>query len=454
MIHARFVRPLLACAVLLVSAGPAAAARDVGDGTTLDTWTLANGLKVVVHDVPGADAVALVVAYPFGRDDDPAGQEGFTALVAEVAFTAAAGEVPARTHEELDSQRPVGWNVQVERRRTEFAELATPQQFPGVLAQAADRMKGVKVTDADVERARAALIARRAGTIGADPAAEMTVELGQRAAGWDHAAMQRWMTGAGLGGLRARDIAPWIESACVPSRAVLSLTGDFGAMNLHAFVENEFAAIPAGRPRPIAPPPTLQAGSAEVIPHPGLDRPLGGAGLLAPALTDTLHPSFYLMALVLGSQANGMWNDPAFAEQSRFRYSLLDDPDVVRFYPPSTSEVFSPQQMSILMGSLVTGYSKMSVEMAQVMRIHDAVVWLLGGPMVKPLAERVRTDHALLYRVCSADATRELWGGEAFWSEYRRRFDPTAGGGGAWGPYLEDPAKRFLLLYAPVTAGR
>jgi len=453
VIHPRFVRPLAACAALLAFAAPVHAARDVGDGTTMDGWTLANGLRVVVHDIPGAGSAAIVVAYPNGRDGDPTGQEGRAALMAEIAFTAAAGEVPARTHEDLDSQRPVGWNVQVERRRMEFAELATPDQFPGVLHQVAERMKGVRVTDADVERARTALIARRGQTIGADASAEMSVELGQRAVGWDRAAMERWMSGSGLGAVRARDATKWISDVCVPANAVLSLAGDFGSMNLRAFVENEFGAIPAGTPHALPERRVPEGGAVEVIPHANLDIPLGGVGLVAPALTDTLHPSFYLMALVLGSQATGMWSGPG-GQQSRFRYSILDDPDLVRFFPPALSMVFSLDQMAIMWDTLTGAYDKMTVEMDQVMRIHSAVEWLLGGPMAEPVARRVRTDPALLYRVCSAGATRELWGGEAFWSEYRRRFDPRAGGGTAWASYLQDPAHRILLLYQPRSEGR
>jgi len=126
-----------------------------------------------------------------------------------------------------------------------------------------------------------------------------------------------------------------------------------------------------------------------------------------------------------------------------------------RLFPDtSVQPEFSLTQLSILFGSLTSAYDRITVDMEQVMRIHSAVEWLLGGPMAPAIATRVRTDHALLYRVCSADATRELWGGEAFWSEYRRRFDPGSGGGAGWSHYLEDPKHRLLLFYAPTAAGR
>jgi hypothetical protein len=177
----RPIRYLIALtAVLTLAPAVAFAERELADGTVADQWTLANGLKVVTRHVPGADAVAIVVAYPNGRDSDPAGQEGLSALMAEAAFSAAAGEIPARTHAELESQRPVGWNVQTERHRTEFAEMATPEQFPGVLHQVATRMRSVKLTDDVVSRAREALRERQRALIDGDIGAELYLELGQR----------------------------------------------------------------------------------------------------------------------------------------------------------------------------------------------------------------------------------------------------------------------------------
>jgi hypothetical protein len=454
----RLTGALLACAAALALAAPAQAARELGDGTTVDGWALGNGLRVVVRNVPGADAVAIVVAYPSGHDDDPAGQEGLSALMAEVAFTAAAGEVPARTTTELDSQRPAGWNIQTERRRTELAEIATLQQFPGVLHQVAQRMKGVSVTDADVARARAALIERRRATIGADPMVELYVELGQSGAGWDHERMRRWMSGAGLADVRARELAARIAEAYVPARAVLSLAGDFEGIQTRAFIEREFGAIPAGTARQDAMPAGAKGGTAEVIPYAGIERPVGGVGVVAPALTDSLHPSFYLTTLVLGAQAKGMWGDferSQRSQRSRFQYALLDDPDVARFYPPVTAFDWTPEHMAVQMNALVVAFSAVSIEMAQVKRIHAAVEWLLGGPMSEVLAGRVRTDRSVLYRLCSAAATRELWGGEAFWSEYRRRFDPELSAGSQrWVEYLRDPAHAVLLIYQPPATAR
>ncbi len=446
----RLIRSVIACAALLaLGAAPAHAARMLADSTSVDGWTLENGLRVVVRQVPGAGADVVVVAYPAGRDDDPEGEEGFTELMAEAAFMAQSGEIPARSRADLDSQRPVGWNVQVERRRTELAEMATPDQFPGVLHQVALRMRGVDLTDEVVARARTALAERRAQTVGADLGAELYVEAGQMAAGWDHARFERWMSGAGLAKLRARDLAPRIAESYVPARAVLSLAGDFRGIDLRTFIENEFGDIPAGTPRADVMPPPAQSPVSAVVKHPGLDLPVGCIGIAAPALTDSLHPSFFLTALILGAHATRLWSGTGVV-RSHFQYSILDDPSLVRLYPPIVAANWKPENMQQQLGALITTFASLTIALDQAEHMKTAVAWLLGGPLPGPLLARVRTDHAVLYRVCSNAATRELWGGEAFWEVYRRRFDPARSAGDErWPAYMKDPARAIGLIYAP-----
>src|SRR6185436_3693847 len=79
-------------------------------------------------------------------DDDPPAMEGLGQALGELAFMGPAGDIPARNREELDSQRSLGWSFPVSRRTTLFTEVASVEQFPGVLSQAAARMRGVQVT--------------------------------------------------------------------------------------------------------------------------------------------------------------------------------------------------------------------------------------------------------------------------------------------------------------------
>jgi len=454
-----FRRLSAACALLVpilpgVAAGdpatPSAATEVAADGTHAETWTLANGLRVVTLDVPGADAVAIALEYVAGRDDDPQGQEGLTELMAEAAFTAATGNVPARTRAELDSRRPIGWNIQVERTRTELAELATPDQFPGVLHEVALRMSGVKLTDGDVERAQRTLVHRHRTVFAEDPATRLYAELGQMAAGWNEAAFSRWLSGEGLQKLRARDIAPLLQSQYVPARAVLSLAGDFSGVNLRAFVENEFGSIPPGTSAP-AREDRAPAERKTIVRIPGLTRTIGGIGVIAPALTDSLHPSFLLTMFAIGTSAGGAWGQADPPVRSRFQYSILDDPELARFYPPVRTGSWTPDNLAIQLGLISDGFKQIAIGLDQARQMANAVAWLLGGPLSPQLASRIQTDHAVLYRVCSAGAVRELWGGEPFWSLYRSRFEPGREDPltDNWLEWMNDPQHQVAIVYLP-----
>ncbi len=78
------------------------------------------------------------------------------------------------------------------------------------------------------------------------------------------------------------------------------------------------------------------------------------------------------------------------------------------------------------------------------------VLWLLGGPIPQAMKDGMRADAAALNFGCNATATRELLGGEAFWSRYRRRLTAiTDAEIGRWAAYADDPKNQVSLLFVP-----
>ena len=49
---------------------------------------------------------------------------------------------------------------------------------------------------------------------------------------------------------------------------------------------------------------------AHRLAKPGLKSPVAVVGIIAPALTDSLHPSFYLHALMIGAFLKTRWDVP------------------------------------------------------------------------------------------------------------------------------------------------
>ena len=249
------LRPWLPALVLfLLAPGLAPCARaDLGpialdDSTVFESFKLPNGLRVVTRDVPGCRYVDVTVAYDFGQNDEPQGKEGMSALLAELEFYAATAETPERTREEMPSLRPAGWDVAVVPRVTRFSEIAPENLLPGLVHQAADRMRGIHVTPAALKRATNAVRA----DLDSAYRLNLGLALHHAARAWGtrggEAAFGRAATGRGIQGIGVREIQQQASAVFVPANAVLSVAGSLGTIPLRALIQSEFGSIPAGAP--------------------------------------------------------------------------------------------------------------------------------------------------------------------------------------------------------------
>lgn len=441
---------LLATLALAPAAvSPAAAAPQLlQDSTFVDTWTLANGLRVVARHVPRANAVSISVAYASGSASDPAGREGLTRLLAEVQFTAPAGQLPDRTRQELDSQRPLGWHVKVLPRAVVMTEAATVAQFPAVLQQVAWRVAGVRVTEPVLEEAVARVREdlRRIYVTSLDSLAYALPS--DVAMGLDDDALGRLAHGGGLGRLSVREVERLLRERFAPAATVLSLAGDLGGFDVRAFVEREFGGLPGGTV-PVTPQPVLRR-AARTLPVAGLREPIGALGVIAPPLDDPEHPKFYLAALLMGSRALSLWGPALPPLSTRFKYALFDDPDLVRFYPPTDPLRTDTAWVAARLDEVIDPLWRMPYDPEVVDGLKRGVYWLLGGPMMPEVVRRARNDPAVLYHLSTSAATRTLWGGEGFWSDYRRRFAEIADLPlDTWVDYATSPRLQVRLVLSP-----
>ena len=440
---------LILCA-LFAARTTLAEPRKLDDGTTVDRWTLPNGLEVVARDVPGAHAISITWGYHIGLDHDPAARPGLALLLAEVAFTAPAGDTPERTREEMESLRPQGWSLRVTPRQTLFTETATTSQFPGVLHQIAGRMRGVTVTDAEL-RSSLATVRRTLGEkyLGA---ADQTLywQVREYARGLDQGAIAALAEAKGLDDETPDSIRQAIARAYTPANGVLVLAGDLSALDLHSIIVNEFGALPAGERLPGPPAPHLDSATV-VLKQPGVNAPVAVVGLVAPALSDSLHPSFYMAVLVLGGQAKMDWGPPARPLVTRFQYSLLDDPGFARLYPPiDPKQPPDPRSFAATLKETVEDLLAGAIQRETYDDLRYSLLWMMGGPMPSTLLDGVRQDPAALNVLCTSLASQALWGNETFWAEYRRRFDPRVSPAfDFWADWLQDPGHQVTLLLVP-----
>lgn len=437
----------LLCCFLLPVLGPAfpAHADTLADSTESLRFHLANGLEVRTRSIPGAKAVAITVGYRAGSLYDPVGREGASDLLADLAFTAAAGDIPERTHAEMASLRPLGWTVRTNARMALLTEVAGTQQFPGVLRQVATRMRGVQVTDAALQTALADT-RRDLGTryFGA-PDMALYYRSGDLARGMSDEALVRRASGKALEGIRAKEVSALLARLYVPGNAVLSLAGDLSGLDIRALVESEFGAIPGGSAAPEPAAPAFHSG-VRAMPWPGLARPLGVLAVQSPALTDSLHPSFFLGTLVTAAGLPRTWGVPEPPLSSRFQYSIFDDAEIVRFYPPVRPGSARPQDLGEEFSFRLDELAAVTVTADQLDRVRLSIAWMLGAPLTPDIKQRTQAETGPLATIAMNTATRALWMGDAFWDDYLARFLSQRYGHNTFYHWMDQPDHQFQLL--------
>ncbi len=424
------------------------------DGTVVRHLRLTNGLRVVTRDVPGCGAIAISVAYGLGTDHDAEGREGLTTLLANAAFRAAAGEIPERDDQALDSARPMGWNVEVTRRATRFTEIASLQQFPGVLHQVALRMRGVTISPKVLAATQSDVRGRLARNYRDVPASALYYQVREIAAPGGYARAERYASGRGIEKVTIEDLRRVAGEWLVPANAVLSLAGDLKAsgLDLDRVLQGEFGAIPAGK-APAQTSPARPDSALYWVDRTDLDEPIGVIGIITPALSDTLHPSLFLHSIMIGSAFSARWPRTKVIP-SRFQYSIIDDPELVRIYPIVTA---SDYEIGIIRESYLEAMLAMTqsqIRPEEFYSLQAGVRWLIGGPMTRDMRQRMATDRGLLMTLATSAATRELSGGEDFWREYRRRYDLIERPNLAqWADYFTTPANMAQLMYRMAEKG-
>lgn len=444
----RFVLVTL-CSVLALCGftGPVHAIT-LSDSTESNRFALPNGLQVRTRHIPHARGVAIVVAYRAGSLYEPTGREGASSLLAELVFTAPAGDIPERTHDEMASLRPLGFAVRTNQRLALLTEVATHDQFPGVLRQVAARMRGVKITEGAL---KAALVSTRRdlGTryFGA-PDLALYYRSADLAHGTGDERIVRRASGKGLDGVSAKEVAALVQRLYAPSNAVLTLVGDLSGFEIEKLVASEFGAIPAGVAAAEPAPPKFRPG-LRAMPWKGLERPVGVLAVQSPALTDSLHPSFFLGALITAAGLPKSWGPPAAPLSSRFQYSLFDDAELVRFYPPVAPGTTDPQGMGKEFSFRLDELGAIAVGADQLDRVRSSVAWLLGAPLTQDLKRRSRSEAGALSTLATSTATRALWQGDAFWDDYLLRFQTQRYGHSSFYKHMDQPEHQFKLLFTP-----
>ncbi len=318
---ARRIGPaLLVAGLLFLAAGPARpAAAKVFDA---ETFTLANGLEVVVLPNHLAPVAFQILAYKIGAADGLPGKNGLPHFLEHLMFKATQKLAAGQFTREIDRRGGTD-NAFTGQDYTAFHQEIAKADLPMIMEMEADRMTNLQLTDAVVLPERDVIVEERHERVENDPGAQLGEMLnaslylnhpyGLPVLGWKHE----------MEGYTTADALDFYRSRYAPNNAVLVIAGDVTAAEVKTLAEKFYGPIPRRDvpPRQRLQEPEHYAASRVTLKSPFVEQPSMTRLYLA--------SSYRRSADTIGSEAVASGTDP-YALQ--VLSEIMGDASVGRLY--------------------------------------------------------------------------------------------------------------------------
>lgn len=250
---------LLGVALAGAAFGPGASAQTArpAAGPEVETFTLANGLEVVVVPDRRAPVVTHMIWYRVGSADEVRGKSGLAHFLEHLMFKGTkkhpAGEF-SNTVSELGGQE----NAFTSYDYTAYFQRVPKEALKTMMEFEADRMTGLVLTDEVVLPERDVILEERRSRTDSDPAAQLSEALsatlwmnhpyGLPIIGWDHE----------IAALTREDALRFYEKYYTPNNAILVVAGDVDPAEVKTLAEATYGKVarradPPPRERPREP---------------------------------------------------------------------------------------------------------------------------------------------------------------------------------------------------------
>jgi predicted Zn-dependent peptidase len=238
----------------------------------VETYFLANGLRVVLSQDHATPVVAVNLWYHVGSANERAGRTGFAHLFEHMLFQGSA-QVAANEHFELVQRAGGTLNGSTWLDRTNYHETLPSHQLELALWLEADRMARLlpAMTQEKLDTQRDVVKNERRWSVDNQPYGTWWERLPALCFPPEHP-FHHSLIGSmeHLSEASLEDVAEFFRTYYTPDNAVLTIAGDFDPTVARAMVERHFGAIPRGTGRPALPdmslPPTFGAWRREVVP--------------------------------------------------------------------------------------------------------------------------------------------------------------------------------------------
>lgn len=226
---------------LILAAMPAGA-------ETIDSFTLANGLEVVVIADNRAPVVTQMIWYRVGSADDPRGKSGIAHYLEHLMFKGTDTMAPGEFSDTVEAQGGddnafTSWDY------TAYFQRVAADRLPLMMRMEADRMRNLQITGDDAATELQVILEERSQRTDSDPAALFAEQrsaaqflnhtYGIPIIGWRHE----------MQGLTQADARAFYDKHYAPNNAILVVAGDVDAAQVRLLAEEYYG--------PIAPQPGL-----------------------------------------------------------------------------------------------------------------------------------------------------------------------------------------------------
>lgn len=215
-----------------------------------ETYTLPNGLQVVLSPYAVAPTVAVLVLYRVGSVNEPRGKTGFAHLFEHMMFQGSEN-VPREMHFKYVESNGGVLNGFTSYDMTVYFELLPASKLPLGLWLESDRMRSLQVSQENLDNQRAVVKEERRLSVDNQPYARAMERL--REIAYDNFANQHSIIGSmdDLDNATLEDVQEFFRTYYAPNNAILVVAGNYDASAVREWIEGYFAEIPS-QPAPPA----------------------------------------------------------------------------------------------------------------------------------------------------------------------------------------------------------
>ncbi|MCX7993317.1 MAG: insulinase family protein [Fimbriimonadales bacterium] len=214
------------------------------------TYTLPNGLQVILSPHAVAPTVAVLVLYKVGSVNEPRGKTGFAHLFEHMMFQGSEN-VPREMHFKYVESNGGVLNGFTSYDMTAYFELLPASKLPLGLWLESDRMRSLQVSQENLDNQRAVVKEERRLSVDNQPYARAMERL--REIAYDNFANQHSIIGSmdDLDNATLEDVQAFFRTYYAPNNAILVVAGDYDEATAREWIERYFVDIPS-QPAPPA----------------------------------------------------------------------------------------------------------------------------------------------------------------------------------------------------------